>query len=143
MGHFDNLLGNQQATNLRRKLKHFHMLFHHLQHWDGEARACTSSKPTPQCCPTRPCGTGSFRTPGRFPGGGAFCRRNASCWSAPPPLRPWPSPGAVRYGADSRPGPSRLPSVHAATWNGGVALSGGGHFLCRRLHRHVQPWADR
>ena len=62
---------------------------------------------------------------------------------APPPLWPWPSPGAVRCGADSRPGPSRLPSVHAATWNGGVALSGGGHCLCRRLHRHVQPWADR
>ena len=59
---------------------------------------------------------------------------------APPPLWPWPSPGAVRYGADSRPGPSRLPSVHAATWNGGVALSSGGHFMCRRLHRHVQGY---
>ena len=32
----------------------------------------------PLCYPTRPCGAGSCRTPGRIP-----CRRNASCWSCP------------------------------------------------------------
>ena len=32
-----------------------------------------------------------------------------------------------------------LGKVHAATWNGGVALSGGGHYLCRRLHRVRRP----
>ena len=47
----------------------------------GTSRAKTSSSPMPLCCPTRPCGAGSCRTPGRIPGGGAFCRRNASCWS--------------------------------------------------------------
>ena len=41
-----------------------------------------------------------------------------------------------------RQGHRELPSVHAATWNGGVALSGGGHHLCRRPRR-VQPSSDQ
>ena len=37
------------------------------------------------------------------------------------------------------PEPLRLPSVRAVASNGGVALFGGGHFLCRRPHRVRHP----
>ena len=57
-----------------------------------------------------------------------------------PLSRPLPSSGAVPCGAETRQGPWRQPSAHGAEMSGGVTLSGGGHFLCRRLHRHVQPW---
>ena len=45
----------------------------------GTSRAWTSSKPTPQCCPKRPCGSGSCSTPGRVPRGGVVCPRGAWC----------------------------------------------------------------
>ena len=51
----------------------------------------------------------------------------------------WQTSVLVRSGATPLPQPSRLPPSHAATWNGGVALSGGGHFLCRRLLRVQHP----
>ena len=54
--------------------------------------------------------------------------------------RPLPSSGAVRCGAWTRQGPWRRSSAHVTRMSGGVAPSGGGHFLCHRLHRHVQPW---
>ena len=64
------------------------------------------------------CGTGSARSPGRSTVGGCLVRNitsHALAWT--------------------RLGPSRLPSVRAATSNGGVARIGGGHCLCSRPHR--------
>ena len=56
-----------------------------------------------------------------------------------PLTRPFPSSGPVgRCGAYSRLGPSRRSSVHTGDMHGGVAPSGGGHCLCRRLHRRDQ-----
>ena len=69
------------------------------------------------------CGTGSARSPGRWPVGGCLVRNITS-----------------HAMARTRPGPSRLPSVRAATSSGGVARIGGGHCLCSSLHR-VQPIA--
>ena len=55
------------------------MLFHLLQHWDGESLHELIADDT--VLPHTPLRLGILQTPGRFPGGGAFCRRNASCWS--------------------------------------------------------------
>ena len=83
------------------KRRHFHQLFRHqrfegyrtlnstYRKRPGRREPARAQKPTPQCCPKRPCGSGSFRTPGRFPGGGAFCRRNGSCLSCSSTLQPW------------------------------------------------------
>ena len=35
-GHFDDLLSNRRQRTAE-KTEHFHVLFHHLQHWDGES----------------------------------------------------------------------------------------------------------
>ena len=75
-----------------------------------------------------------------LPPGGELLRIVAVKFNSYSSPRPLPSSGAVRYGAWTRQGPWRRSSAHVARMSGGVAPSDGGHYLCRRLHRHVQPW---
>ena len=82
---------------------------------------------------TRSCGPcGSSRLAGRTPfsasnnwtnaweEGASVAMARCTCPRAPPP-RPWPSSGAVRCGATSRPGPSRRSSAHVSAMSGAVA----------------------
>ena len=95
----------------------------------GASRNCTRGATSESCSTvcrcTHPCGRSSTRASGRSRGG-----TNASPCSAPhvPPPGPLPSSGAVRCGAEA------MPHEHR-----GVAPSSGGHCLCRRLRRRVQP----
>ena len=90
----------------------------------------------PRCRCTRSCGRGSAKASGRPPpgsssnnlkssgwGGRGFCRRGtsySSC-SSPPALAIFGPLG--RYGALSRPGPSRRSSAHVAAMSGAVAVA--------------------
>ena len=75
-------------------------------------------------------------------GGEALPERGRVVHHVPLP-RPLPSSGAVRHGAWTRQGPLRPPTARDASASGGVAVSGGGHSLCRRLRRRAQPPTTR
>ena len=68
--------------------------------------------------------------------GASVAVARCTCLRAPPP-RPWPSSGAVRCGATSRPGPSRRSSAHVLAMSGAVARAASAR-RCR-----MQPTAAR
>ena len=107
----------------------------------GRSRICTNGQAFPtsskkyrstRSCQPATSDRGAIRPPGRK----ALPERGRVVLLVPLPL-PLPSSGAVYCGAETRQGPLRPPSARDANASGGVALSGGGHSLCRRLLRRA------